>query len=93
MRWSLSLLTLALASCGPQVERPPPEFQGDRSSMVTFSSGPDAACRAIKPGAGEGEIYGCAFYSALIVPNPCQHSGAYAELLCHELGHVNGWRH
>lgn len=86
-------VALLLAGCGPQVERPPEEYQGDRNSMVTFTSDVDAACRRIKPAAHSGEIYGCAYFSAIVVPNPCLHSGYYAELMCHEMAHANGWRH
>ena len=92
-RLSALAATLLLAGCGPQVERPPPQFQGDRSVTITFVADADAACRKIKPDAHSGEIYGCAIYSALILPNPCGQTGAYADLVCHELGHANGWRH
>lgn len=30
--------------------------------------------------------------SRMIIPNPCAHKEeSYARLLCHELGHTNGW--
>jgi hypothetical protein len=29
----------------------------------------------------------------MIMPNPCQYEEDYAQLLCHELGHVRGWQH
>lgn len=86
------LLALALAACGPQVERPPPQFQGDRDNVkVSFVADPDQTCRT--PTAGEGEILGCEMLGRIWVKNPCLETGAYAEVLCHELGHVNGYRH
>ena len=95
MRQASVLLFVALAACEPagRVSRPPPEFQGDRHSMVTFTSDPDAACRGISTHAGDARILGCEFHSALVVLNPCGVAGAYADLLCHELGHANGWSH
>jgi hypothetical protein len=33
----------------------------------------------------------CANPKTIWMPDPCQFSGAYAELMCHELGHVRGW--
>ena len=35
----------------------------------------------------------CTTAAHLIMPNPCNFpdTDAYAHLLCHELGHVNGW--
>lgn len=89
----LALIGVVITACGPQVERPPSELQADRHSMVTFTSDPDAACRGISTHKGEARILGCEFHSALVVPNPCGVSGAYADLLCHELGHANGWNH
>lgn len=85
---------LLLSACepAPYVERPPPEFQDDVADVrIAFLSDVDHACRT--PGAPAAEIYGCEFYGKIFVPNPCSAQGAYADLLCHELGHVNGWRH
>lgn len=47
---------------------------------------------------GKNEIVACAIVngSAMAVPNPCQARFAgesYAAVLCHEKGHLLGWRH
>lgn len=43
---------------------------------------------------GRRAAAGCAFNDTVIMPNPCDYADqAYAALLCHEQGHVNGWRH
>lgn len=37
-------------------------------------------------------IQACAAGPFVFMPNPCEYEGdAYADLLCHEQGHVNGW--
>ena len=33
----------------------------------------------------------CANEQVIIMPNPCLYAGRYPGILCHELGHVNGW--
>ena len=33
----------------------------------------------------------CANSQVIIAPNPCLYRGEYAEMMCHELRHVNGW--
>jgi hypothetical protein len=56
------------------------------------------ACNLTVP---EGKvIYGCYVPTTKTthVPNPCyypeaENIGSFAYLLCHEKGHVNGWRH
>lgn len=40
------------------------------------------------------QIFACARVNGnrMIVPDPCLHTEeSYARLLCHELGHINGW--
>jgi hypothetical protein len=34
---------------------------------------------------------GCTVGGTIYVPNPCRWGDGYATLMCHELGHVNGW--
>lgn len=88
----LAALTLSACEPAPAVERPPPQYHADRNSMVTFTTDPDAACRPLSRPT-DRRIPACEYYGALIVPNPCGQTGAYADLLCHELGHANGWVH
>lgn len=85
---------LLLAACepAPPVQRPPPALQDDLADVrVGFLTDIDRACRT--PSAPAGEIYGCELYGKIFVANPCSQTGAYADVLCHELGHVHGWRH
>jgi len=93
-RGTLAMALLALTACepAPNVLRPPVEYQGDSNSMVTFTTDPDRVCRGISGHQG-GPILGCEFHGALVLPNPCQHAGTYAEIACHEMAHANGWRH
>jgi hypothetical protein len=50
---------------------------------------------------GDGKItYGCATdKNEIVVKNPCHRKSerrdkrSFANLMCHELGHINGWRH
>lgn len=93
MRRAVILLALGLAACEPPVERPPAEFQGNRTWTVSLSSNSDEDCRKIMPDAHAGNIHGCTKWGVSIVPNPCLHSGYYAELMCHEMAHANGWKH
>ena len=88
------ILILSLPACEPigQVPRPPPGYRSDQADIrVAFLSDIDRACRT--PAAPPNEILGCELYGKIFVPNPCTQHGAYAALLCHELGHANGWRH
>ena len=76
---------------------PDQEFQDDVSVRVHFIEpekislycGDDAqACYKVSVVASK----------AIYIPNPCDYSRAglneaYADTLCHEIGHVNGWRH
>lgn len=83
---------------------PPPQYRGDvRAVVITTStqaetdagcgkaapSMANAACAKVGPG---NEPY-------VIIPNPCRFAERapdgelYAAMLCHELGHVQGWRH
>lgn len=94
MRRLSIFLVLGLAACEPagRVSKPPPAYQGDQADIrVAFLSDIDRACRT--PAAAPNEILGCELYGKIFVPNPCTQHGAYADLLCHELGHANGWRH
>lgn len=71
---------------------PPDAFMGDGSSRVRFV----AAYQAI----GSCGFNAIACYikerNIVVIANPCQEAfrlDEYALLLCHELAHVNGWRH
>jgi hypothetical protein len=76
--------------------RPPAVFQKDATVTLQLSSQAriDASCQAMfgKPPSGF-RTNACASGHRLVMPNPCSYpdSDAYAHLLCHELGHANGW--
>ena len=75
---------------------PPARYQGDATMTVqaTDQAGINAACNPLfgAPPAGM-KTNACATGRRVVVPNPCRfdQSDRYAHLLCHELGHVNGW--
>jgi hypothetical protein len=74
---------------------PPARFRGDNSIKVRFSdqAGVDAVC-----GKAPCNMVTLACTSVrrpqlMTLPNPCRYptSDGYAQLVCHELGHLNGW--
>lgn len=93
------MLLAALATVGwlffPQ---PPIQDQGDALAVVKFMPAAQMTSYCEKEGVPAGvyaSISACTKGSYIALPNPCQWPlrEAYAELVCHELGHVNGWRH
>lgn len=81
-------------------EGPPPrQYRHGGEAKVVFSDnvGRDCVAAGHKIGfrARTDLTNACAVLggaeTVLIVKNPCRESGAYAAVLCHELGHVNGW--
>jgi hypothetical protein len=89
-------LALAPSSTLYSDSRPPPVFQGDAVSTVEFSNADRvrSTCEDLFGKAPSGmRTRACATGHRLIMPNPCTYpdSDSYAHLMCHELGHVNGW--
>ena len=77
---------------------PPAEFQFDKTLVIEFMHPDRVVARCAERGATvfvEPGIAGgaCADGERISAPNPCYFSGMdfYARLLCHELGHANGW--
>ena len=76
--------------------KPPARFQGHATVtlQVTDQQGIDAVCHALfgQPPANM-KTDGCQTGERIILPNPCTfpETDRYAALLCHELGHANGW--
>lgn len=75
-----------------ETRRPPMRMQGDARAVL----------EAIEPEAIESvcgpDTLACmrdvSHSPTVVMPNPCAFPwDPYAVLLCHELGHVNGWRH
>lgn len=78
---------------------PPKEYRTDTfADRAIFTKDPEAECayRGAIIIAGS-EIRACVHISngtkTIILPNPCNETGSYARLVCHELGHLNGWMH
>lgn len=78
---------------------PPQEYQKSTAARVIFTdpSGIGKMCGVAKEAgqlilACQGEIKGM---PVIVLPNPClwPEPEFYAAVVCHELGHVNGWRH
>lgn len=75
-------------------QAPPARYRGDATVTVQFRS-PEAArslC-AIITGGRLSNNDACAADNFVIAPDPCAYGGRYAEIMCHEVGHVLGWRH
>jgi hypothetical protein len=78
---------------------PPDEYKGDNAAVVIFTdvAGVQSICHdAAEPGKA---IVGCSGIKdgtpIIVLPNPCgmRPEDFYAGISCHELAHVNGWRH
>ena len=98
----LPLLALSGAQ-GANDSMPPPGYQGNAVATVFFLH-PDDVHRVCSNAAGAGPGYlilACARQrgeskGVMALPNPCPYGAAgerYAEIVCHEQGHLNGWRH
>lgn len=103
-----SLLTvLALIACAgcanmaaiEPIKAPPKEMRFDTSVEVEFVHPAKVGVRCANRGAsyfGLPSINAgaCSDTVLMTVPNPCYVIGGgwYASLLCHELGHANGWQ-
>lgn len=76
---------------------PPQRFQGDKVAVVVFGGRPVIEYLCGKPNAdGVGPI-ACTgekkHTTVMALPNPCAFADFdfYAAIVCHELGHANGW--
>jgi hypothetical protein len=76
---------------------PPTRFIKHRNITTVAFATPEGI--ALACGGAVGEIIACASVDAgdgnwIAAPHPCQFpNDPYAVVLCHELGHNNGWRH
>jgi len=78
-------------------ELPPREYRGEATATVVFVSEQtrlEAICSRIL---GEKRDWrACQIGKVIYMRHPCNrrdYSDIYSATLCHELGHVNGWRH
>lgn len=99
--YALALAMSALLWCGlislggcattPYFIRPPgPYNRGEAVVTLTVSHQQAITHHCTAQGLTPAAI-ACANPRALWMPDPCQFGGAYADLMCHELGHVRGW--
>lgn len=72
---------------------PPPRYQGDNAAVVFFVDNVNTPERCGVPPSGY-VFLGCQKGNIMMVTNPCRLNGiphSYEQILCHELGHRNGW--
>jgi hypothetical protein len=79
---------------------PPERFQGDGGAVVIFGGMATVRklCAGVKLDDGATAPLACSGVNdkgtpIIVAPNPClaAQSDLYAAILCHELGHLNGW--
>lgn len=102
LRWgalALALFSPALVSAVPSYVdsgMPPVRFRADNAAVVIFTGrqGIDQMCGV----AGPNYIVLACTHSingtpVVTMPNPCGYGDteAFAKIMCHEMGHVNGW--
>lgn len=87
---SLLLWIMIAKGCAAVAQMPPKKFQGGTETAVLFSTEANVnfLC-GTKP--RKDMLQACVLDGVIIAPNPCSQPGPYAELLCHELAHTNGW--
>lgn len=79
------------------IEGTPPQYQGDAAAVVmTGGQVPvHVFCSNGRP--TDRVVLACTSSDrkVVVMPNPCEFADTerYARLLCHEMGHVNGWEH
>lgn len=92
---------LALSACA-QVGAstlPPPEFRDPSRAFIMFTDNVGRDCEqvGVQTIVLVTRVEACTVFASdtIIIPNPCRWEkfDPYARLLCHELGHVNGWKH
>jgi hypothetical protein len=97
MRLAVIAMALLLTGCaetriGPE---PPKRYQGEGLFWVKTLKGQDVhtACYGASiDGEAPGPVLACANKLAAFLPNPCEwRSDPYAQILCHELAHLQGW--
>jgi hypothetical protein len=69
---------------------PPLKYRGDISTTVAFVNDLNKACGEPPK---DKRWLGCRRGGIVYMPNPCPTGQVeeYAKIMCHEMGHVNGW--
>jgi hypothetical protein len=96
----LLVASVALSSCAAVglIEEPPQTLRGDVATRVSFVTDVEGLCAlfGVEASAPGTSVVACTSAGGeIVVSNPCSWASwdAYARLLCHELGHANGWSH
>lgn len=95
------LLALALvptsSAVPPAVDRlklmPPAHYRGDAAASVVFRD--QSKLEELCGKAPTGKMWlGCQEGKTVVLPNPCPYADRewYAFIVCHEVGHLNGWK-
>ena len=87
------LLLLSAYADKPAFPQPPGALQNEATILVQFVA-PERLAAVCKSHGATVVAAACTVDRKLmILPNPCQrfNDTSYAQLACHELGHVNGW--
>jgi hypothetical protein len=94
-------LLLALVAVPYSNDLPPPQYQGNpRPSVIIIvdNTNSEDACGVAEKGFRLMACTGTGLYGVphITMPNPCTYPErldpySYAHLLCHEIGHANGW--
>ena len=85
--WAV-IATLALA------QMPPRAFRGPVRVTVQFTNAQNVEnlCEMISEGR-LSSVEACANEQVMVLPDPCDYPGRYAEVVCHEIAHTHGWVH
>lgn len=83
------------------VSRPDYVYMGDARVVIeTYSGDMDKYCRQFGLDYNEGSTgvactvgVGRGDKATIYMPNPCLFSDNYAQILCHEIAHTQGYRH
>ena len=96
LAWSIAawaLVATFLVGCATALThtRPPAAYIGKPASatiIVDNQTQVTSMCRAMGV---SGNPVACANPTVMVMPDPCEYTGVYAEMMCHEVGHVLGW--
>lgn len=72
------------------VQPPPGRFRQSRPALVEFV-GPEIVSQRCGQLGAQVLANACSDFQRIVIGNPCEYPGAYAAMMCHELGHLNGW--
>lgn len=81
-----------LSAVPARIQRPPQGYQNPASFSVHTMPSYEIGYLCHDLGATSAGDLACTLGQTVYMPNPCEFRGdRYADLLCHEAGHVQGW--